>query len=446
MRHIHAIVLMALCCACSVPLAQRAEYLQAYNQGDLNYAESKLNKTIAHEIPNGNLLRSKDAVWLCLDRATMRFAKGNINEAISDFRLAIDAMDYYSQACTAETMQQIAIQDDLSAYAGEDFEQVLARIYFALALLHEGDTPNAFALLRQAEELQQTKQALYGKVAYTKHYHLVDNAIGKYLFASLLENRGDYSNAKILYEQTGTLVGENLIKGDLERLPRKEENATVLVICHNGRVPQKVSMTAEACVASAIALEMFLSTQNIKPALSSLPGIPVPVLCENWNYMPSITDVTIDGKKKEVRQWYDVATTAEQQLIQQHPVIVARGVARFALRRALVGYAQRQDPTLGALSDIAMLIANASTQADTRSWTTLPSSIDLARYDLKPGEHELKIDIFPNGSPPRTKRSVLNLKANDFCVINIFNISPHVSEVLIPSRFLNQQVQQGEKL
>ena len=436
-------------CSCSSPINNRGEFIAAYQNGGLPAAEITLSKTIDKELPNQDFTKSKDSVWLLLDRATTRFAMGNVNEAISDYNLTIDAIDYYDQNCNAEALGKFVLDDEIGAYAGEDYEQILARVYFALALLHKGDTGNAFALLRQSEEIQQDKRDLYAKSPLTEEYELIDNSVAKYLFAAMLEKKGDKSNAELLYRQTGNLLGiensnnssgsgsgnnqqkyqENLITTD-------SNNATVIILCHNGNSPIKISGTSNASVASAIALEMILSANQIDPAWSSLTGIPVPVLMENWGSSPSPTYACLDGIKKPLLPWYDVAFTAEQQLQQKMPVIVARGVARFLLRRGAVAYAQNKDPTLGVLCDIGMLFANASTKADTRSWTTLPNAIDLTRFNLEPGEHALNIQVPANGSKPFLANYKLQLSPHDLCVINVFNIHPGITTVLIPQRFL----------
>lgn len=425
-------------CSCSTPVSERGAYIFAYQSGGIPQAEAKLTQTISKEMPQKNYTKSKDAVWLLLDRATTRFAMGNIDGAISDYKLAIEAIDYYDQLSAAESVGKVLLDDEVGAYAGEDFEQVLARVYFALALLNKGDLGNAFALLRQSEEVQQKKREFYGSSQVTENYQLIDNSLAKYLFALLLENRGERSNSEILYQQTESLLsaeGYPLSQYKTEFELAKSNQATVLVLCHNGNVPIKISGTSNASVASAVALEMLLAANRIDPAWSSLTGIPVPLLMQNWGADPSPTFATMDGIKKALLPWYDVANVANQQLDQKMPLIVARGVARFLLRRGTVAVAHEQDPTLGVLCDIGMLFANAATKADTRSWTTLPYAIDLARYQVDAGEHALSIRVASPGCKPFVADYRLNLSPHDLCVINVFNIHPGVTTVVIPDHF-----------
>lgn len=420
------ILLTIVLTSCSSSLTmQRGEYLKAYHHGGLCEAEKQLD----HMLPSRNYTQSNDAVWVLLDRATTRFAMGKIDEAIDDYRAALEGLDYYSQDLPVEQLNKILLQDQLGAYQADDFEQVLARVYLSLALLNQGDMSNTFAILRQAEEYQQKKRIFYAQSLLTHDYQLIDNPLSKYLFAVLLEKYGDFSNADILYRESG--------RGKTEAESRKPGQATILLVCHNGKAPYKISGTCDASVASALALEIILgSSCHRDPAISSLTGIPVPKLCYWPCAFGSLVRASLDGNTSQPLQpFYDIGCAAEQQLDQKMPVIVARGVARFALRRTTVGYMQEQDPALGFLTDMVMLAANASTKADTRSWTTLPLTLDIARFDTSPGEHSLNISV--DGTLNKTFR--LSLKSDDLCVINIFNLHPGITQILIPQHFLNKE-------
>lgn len=432
---------LLLCCLASCSssiLAQRGLYLQAYHEGDLCQAETHLDALMQKTEATVSYQRSKEASWLLLDRATLRFAKGKVKEAIEDYSQALESLDYYDQNLPTEQCAQLLLQDDTAAYQASDFEQVLARVYFALALLHQGDESNAHALLRQAEEYQQEKRSFYAKVPFTRDYRLADNGLSKYLFALLLEKRGDLSNARVLYQQAGQLLP---CAQEVPCQPsRGPQQATILVMCHNGNVPHKVSATSPASVASACALEILLATQNIDPAWSTLRGIPVPHLCEWSGSYPVPTYAQIDGIQQPLLAFYSVAQAAREELQQKMPVIVARGVARLLMRRYAVGYLDQQDPCLGMLADLTMCIVNETTRADTRSWTTLPAFIDVARFDVEPGQHQLKLQIYDNQYLD-IKTLNLNLSPHDLCIIHIFNIHSGVRQVLIPSRYL---IKQGE--
>lgn len=433
-----SVSLLLLLCGCNATLAKRQDYLSAYQAGQLFCAEEILNKTIQNCMPGDKYTCSKDAVMLLLDRATIRFASGDTQGAIHDYQLAIEAIDYYSQGSSSETLGQIVLQDDIGAFAGEDFEQALVRVYFALTLLQAGDENNAFALLRQAEEVQQQKREAYRKDRLTQSFELVDNPVAKYLMATLLEHRGDFSNADILYSQTEKLIGNSLSTLQLRRQSEEKDSATVIIIAHNGNAPYKISTTSDASIASASALEMMLGNCRIPPAYSGMTGIPVPLLMQRIFSFRVPICTRISRQEKTLLPFYNVTAVAAEQLQQKMPLIVARGVARFVLRRGTIACLSKENPTLGSLADLGLFIANSCTQADTRSWDTLPSSIDLTRYDIPPGEHTLHIQICWGIVPPFIEEFPIKLEPHDFCVINIFNIHPDIVSVQIPQHCKNK--------
>lgn len=434
------LIISSILGSCSSAVSRREEYISAYHMGEMGSATQSITNLIDNEISPKKPYDSKNGGWLLLDRATIHFVGGDLPSAIEDYRQAIDILDFNSQSCMEEIVGQTLFQDDWEAYAGEDYEQVLARVYLALALLHEGDESNAYAILKQAETLQQNKIGKYQKTPGLEDYQLIENAIGKYLFATLLEKRGDLSNALILYRQAQQLTSHHQLYEDLNRIEKNNfkvsDKATLLILCHNGNVPYKISATSSASVASALALEFALGTQNIDPAWSSLTGIPVPCFTYRPDSIPLPTFATLEGHRKELLPFYEVGATALYQLKQKIPVIVARGVARFLLRRGAVAYANDRCGDAGALIDFAMFLANLSTKADTRSWSTLPDVIDLARYDVSAGEHLLSIKVNPVGMQPREYKYCLHLKKGDFCIINVFNIQPGFTSVQVPFRFL----------
>lgn len=427
--------LLILLTSCQSSYLRQEEYIVPYQRGQLLQAKEEADRIVNYDIPEGNYRRSKEAVMWLLDRATLNFMLGEVTAAIYDYQLAIEAIDYYNQDCTIEDLQQLMLQDDYAAYPGEDFEQILARFYFALALLQQGDEGNALALLRQAEELQQKKREMYRNSCLTKDFVLIDNPLAKYLMAVLLEHRGDLSNAEILYAQTESLIGNSLEKLQLRQKGKDSEQATVIILAHNGNVPYKVSTLSDASQASTIALEFLLGNCNLPPAYSSITGIPVPILMQKIFSHPVPIHTRLCRQERQLIPFYNIAAIDSLQLQQKMPIILARGAARYILRRGMIAYLNERDACLGAIADMGMLVSNACTRADTRSWGTLPSSIDLTRYEVPSGDHTLHLQIQWGVVAPFIDEFAIKLNPGDLCVINIFNIHPGIVAVQIPKKY-----------
>lgn len=302
--------------SCTRTYAFKDSYIATYQSGHLGEAEKIVSEAFPNSLKQDNYKRSNNAVWMLLDRATIRFAKGNSHEAIADYKLAIEAIDYYNQHSTADSAKQLLLQDDAAAYAGSHYEQILARIYFALALMDFGDSSNAHALLRQAESVQQK---INGSL-------FLPNPLAKYLLALFSEQSNDKSNAELLYKQTAFLTSSPL---DLpQALPA---NATLVILCHNGNAPTKISSTCPASVVSAVMLEEILRASNHKldPAWSSYTGIPIPVLYQAPFSKPNSFCVSVDGQTKMLTPLLNITSLAHTELTHQTPLIAARGPCTY---------------------------------------------------------------------------------------------------------------------
>jgi hypothetical protein len=72
------------------------------------------------------------------------------------------------------------------------------------------------------------------------------------------------------------------------------------------------------------------------------------------------------------------------------PTIIARAAARQALKYQATKQGKQENAALGLLVNIGGALLE---QADTRSWTTLPQTIYMARIPLNPGTYNLTLNI-----------------------------------------------------
>ncbi|MBN4066963.1 hypothetical protein JYU14_02650 [Simkania negevensis] len=415
---------LVILCGCSSHTSFRDKYALAYQQGNFAEADQILTKKIDRELPQGNITKSGDATWLLLDRATVRFAMGSDKGSIDDYKQAIKALDFFRQALFSESIGKILLSDKVGAYPAENYEQLLARLYFALALIQNNDVNNGIALLKQAESLQQEYLQLYQKTAYMDGFSLEANPVAKYLLALYSEKNRDSSNAKILYRQVSQLIGSDNF--DRFEVLTDPDLAALLLLGHNGNAPYKVSVKSPASQASALGLAFFLQGTDVgSGAFSALPGIPVPELM-NWPAgSPIPLSASLDGITRHLVRWYNIDRVAREELKQARPIIIARGVARLLIRSGAVVMVGEKSRDLQDALTVAMFIANIATEADTRSWATLPYAIDLARFDLVPGEHILSV---------AGRQFSIALKEGEVCIVNLFALHPGVIVVRIPAK------------
>ena len=99
----------------------------------------------------------------------------------------------------------------------------------------------------------------------------------------------------------------------------------------------------------------------------------------------------------------DVNDIAERSLNDRLPIIIARALARMELKNSFAGNAKKNSNDLGAFGLLASIAVDVGTtiteRADTRSWSLLPGTINMARLPLPAGSYEVTATYFsPNGS------------------------------------------------
>jgi hypothetical protein len=353
--------LLLLLCSCSHYYQEAATQLQ---NGCFEEAEKNLSKADQH------YTASKEAALLLLSRAMVYFQSGDLLKSTNDFEKALDAIDYYKQISIPEIAGQTIIQDSIAAYVPPPFEESLARFYQALSFLHLGQEDNAAATLYYLEN------------------HAEQNPLTTYLLATLFQRRGD-SNARVLYS----------------RLNVEARKGNVLLVHHRGIAAQKKTAIAPMSIVCAAHVEAILKMNDLKPALSSLAGVPIPVLLTTAR---PTNILTVDRRSQPPIVSFDIDTAAEEHLDKEMPWTAARAAARLLIRRGLVASTKEEAQPF---VDFAMLISNLVTQADTRSWTTLPSCIDLYHLNLEPGPHQIQAG---------KQTVIITVKSQDLTIIEIF--------------------------
>jgi hypothetical protein len=88
----------------------------------------------------------------------------------------------------------------------------------------------------------------------------------------------------------------------------------------------------------------------------------------------------------------DIDALARAALADDMPLIMTRAIARAVVKHKTQDRAEDKG---GALAGFLATVVNISTEyADTRSWTTLPQTIQLARVKLPEGMNRVNIEIY----------------------------------------------------
>jgi len=109
---------------------------------------------------------------------------------------------------------------------------------------------------------------------------------------------------------------------------------------------------------------------------------------------PEVPEVRSD-LRAETELASDLNAIARQGLTDEYGKILLRTIARGLSKYALTRAAENENEIAGLLTN---LFTAATEKADTRSWITLPNSIQVARLVVPPGTHDLELTCYgPDG-------------------------------------------------
>jgi len=223
--------------------------------------------------------------------------------------------------------------------------------------------------------------------AYQAHAKLYSLTVPEYLQRDLLRmaRKVGLSNE---YHQLQAQFGITLAE---ESNPVSEWGEVVLLY-HNGLAPVKREHSVAA----------------IDPASGRLIRVSLPYY-QSRPELIAVARVTANDQEAKTQQVEAIDNIAQQTLDAYMPAITARAVARAVLKYNMAREAGKQNDVAGLLVNIMGVMTE---QADTRSWLTLPSNIQMARLQLQPGSYTLLIELLDAQGQVQYTTNLTDIKVN----------------------------------
>ncbi|HEX5135747.1 MAG TPA: hypothetical protein VFY93_02165 [Planctomycetota bacterium] len=396
-----------------------AEFRGCYLQGDFAGADAAVDRLIAketgvdaQEVARSNALDVRpgkgNTYLLLLDKAMTQLALGRPEVAVELMREARDQLDEH-ESKTAKEFFASALSDDMArSYSGADYEVILVRVMLCLAdlIVHSSQTEgDAYAYALQVGEKQQQiiDSPLGDDLGYKPREEYRRVGIGAYLQGVILEATGARDGAARAYDRCVAYEpGFATAKEAAQRAKDGHYAAPGEGVLHvfylagpgpfyaTGRSPPTDLALRIAQIAAA------LITDSYVPLMQT--DVPVPVLAVQVQGVPPL-EVTAFGRKAATETLLDVNQVAGQQLDKMMPLILARAVIRRAVKATITtagseAVKSRNKNSTGDAAEFGFALANllwtASERADTRSWSSLPANIQVARLPLPAGVHAVR--------------------------------------------------------
>ena len=338
---------------------------------------------------------SKDEVLYQLNRAMLQRMAGDYEASNVSFEAAKAMISSLSAISVSEQGGALTVNDMMRSYTGDYYEQVLIHVFESLNYL----------ALNQPDQARVEALQLDEKLKQHGDNSKYEDGFARYLTGIIYEDLGEWDDAMIAYRQAYKAYRRypqqlempvpQQLKSDLIRLADK-----VGLTDEARRYREKFDIQSAPQIPASDGELIFLLNTGLAPLKRS---IEVRTITESGQLvtvaMPAYEDrrptvtaarVSIDGDSATTDLVENVDSLAMDALAKQKPLILARAIGRAVIKTKASKEADSRNDALGLMLNIANAITE---RADTRSWSTLPNLICLARLPLAAGRHQVQVEL-----------------------------------------------------
>jgi len=384
---------------CATYADQLHELRDDFYGGRLEDAEQKIAKRLDRPRGDGDVLQ--------LERSLVELCSGRPKQAEQTLRDVRDRFEHLEQKSVAEFGLAMLTDDKRLAYAGEDYEKVLIRVFLSLAnLMHDGGDAYAYALQvndkqNQIIEAGANETGQNPKLAYKRV------AVGAYLHGALCEQTHSSfddvarSYSKVVSWQPEFPFGRADFERGVSGRHSAPGNGVLYVFTLVGRGPFKAEVLEVPTTVALLVADRIVTATGKHSLPPTIAPIKVPLVMRSPNRVENV-QVFVNGQHAgRTETITDIGSLAVQQYEAVYPQILGRAVARRALKKAIVYGGKEVAGISGSaianlLMDVGGVAWEATEAADTRCWGLLPNTIQVLRLELPAGTHQ--IALMPTGS------------------------------------------------
>lgn len=342
----------------------------------------------------------KDRVLYLLNKAMILHMAGDYAASNAALEEAKPLIERNAVISVSEQAAALSVNDSQRAYAGAQYERIYVHIYAALNYLALGQMQEARVEALQIDtalgQIDKKEPVPAGFAYYLSG--LVYEALGEWDDAMI-----DYRKAYEAYRAYPDAYHVPLpagLKEDLVRVAARQGFDDELA-----RYREEFGLTDDAARARSsgkgeviVVLQTGLAPvkrdtiASVYAADGRLVTIALPY------YQAREIDVTqatlrVSGSAAQTRTEpvEAVDRMAAAELEQEMPLITARAIARAVVKNKAIKQSERQgNEALGLVMNVAGIMTE---RADTRSWSTLPARIYIARLPLEPGRYDMTLEL-----------------------------------------------------
>lgn len=354
----------------------------------------------------------KDRVLYSAELGTLYHLQGDYESSNRHFSESEDAIDQNYTKSVSRGLASFISNDNALVYDGEPYEDTYLNAFMALNYLHQDNLDGALVEARRvAYKLEQTAIKTKGMAEVIGNGdNPVFKVVGKdqinfelgelsiqaspfshYLATIISAKMNKPDDARIEFtrlEEALNVHATQLYKPELrditEQSLRETETYNTLLVGFSGRAPKKVGKKA-----------------NIYLSLASLDFVYGYPELEIFEPVTQRVEVVVNGEETiEIPTVEHMDLVAAEVFNFKLPIIKTRALLRGAAKGVATDLLANQAKKwggqwLGMAADIlGSVAADASEQADTRSWSTLPGKVHANVVSLEPGTHQLTWNFY----------------------------------------------------
>jgi tetratricopeptide (TPR) repeat protein len=376
-----------------------------------------------------------DNTLLILDRSMILQQLQKYPLSSRDLEVAdkqIEVLDF--DRGTLDDIGKYLFSDDTGPYKAPFYEKLLINTQNMLNYLEVGDLNGARIEARRLAVMQSFIADHEGKGASL-------TGPGSYLAGFIFEKSGQSQEALRYYDEALQYGRFDSLEPVILRLAAKSSYRTpritqlldaargapeadpnpgeVLVVVNYGRVPEKipkrVPIGLALTYASGIISPNDAARANELAAQGLVTWVNYPSLADNRPVSPA--RLYVDGKPVELELALEVDSEAQKAWEEARGTLVASAITRL-IARIVAGETTKKVAGGGLLGAVLSLGTQATLTAtdvpDTRSWSTLPSRIAIARVQLAPGPHQ--VEVSASGA---SRKTPVDLKPGGWTVVSL---------------------------
>lgn len=414
-------LILALCSGCATYSDKMEKARTAVTAGDYAAGIAEIDGVIdadgPDQIPDD---LGDDAALGLLERATLKQATDAFPGSARDFEAADKGLELLDIANdTAGDIGKYVFSDSSTKYRSSPIEKISLNGFNMMNYLAEGNLQGARVEARRFTVMQNYLTDFDPNEPHA--------AFGSYLAGFTMERLGEYNSAMRYYDEAlqagrftslrdpvarlaqltgyrGKRIGAYLASNPGSAKPLGND-AELLVIVSIGRVPHKVPERMPIGAAVGVA-GAWISGDPAVLGYTATKVVVYPELVPSESVIGN-AQVTVDGRDAglELATNLGAEITAEYEKIK--PRIIGAAISRMIVRAAAAeGMRQAGNAESEALGWVLALFTEAALVAmdkpDTRSWIFLPDRVYIHRSRIRPGQHEVAVQLGSTGTRTQT--------------------------------------------